>query len=276
MCFSNNAMVWSIQREFSTVHACVGARVPQPLCGLYPLLVSLSHSLYISDLFSFPLACFFSLHPSLFFFVSFFLSSLLFLSLACSHSLSVCVCSFTPACVGMLVVSSHETVPTEQFQKLSHEQHRIQHSGEYTYPKWFIPNTLKYYVLLHDISDGDEKRFGSHAPVYTQIIHFTSGRITPPCVVFPNVIPYFNELKHLLHRADSIYEDMKQRYGTQCCYLLKINSGTGAAGPDEQMPDPWSQYLQKNHIYSSVSPPATFWHWHAFLRLKGIFQCFST
>ncbi|KAM9435851.1 trafficking protein particle complex subunit 8 isoform 1-T1 [Clarias gariepinus] len=109
----------------------------------------------------------------------------------------------------MLVVSSNEPTPTEQFQKLSQEQHRIQHSGEYTYPKWFIPNTLKYYVLLHDISDGDEKR------------------------------------------ADSIYEDMKQRYGTQCCYLLKINSGTGAAGPDEQMPDPWSQYLQKNHIYSS-------------------------
>ncbi|TSK58116.1 Trafficking protein particle complex subunit 8 [Bagarius yarrelli] len=110
---------------------------------------------------------------------------------------------------GMLVVSSQESVPTEQFQKLSQEQHRIQHSGEYTHPKWFIPNTLKYYVLLHDISDGDEKR------------------------------------------ADSIYEDIKQRYGTQCCYLLKINSRTGAAGPDEQMPDPWSQYLQKNHIYSA-------------------------
>ncbi|XP_027035371.2 trafficking protein particle complex subunit 8 isoform X1 [Tachysurus fulvidraco] len=109
----------------------------------------------------------------------------------------------------MLVVSSQESVPTEQFQKLSQEQHRIQHSGDYTYPKWFIPNTLKYYVLLHDISDGDEKR------------------------------------------ADSIYEDMKQRYGTQCCYLLKINSGTGAARPDEQMPDPWSQYLQKSPIYSS-------------------------
>ncbi|XP_060773598.1 trafficking protein particle complex subunit 8 isoform X2 [Neoarius graeffei] len=109
----------------------------------------------------------------------------------------------------MLVVSSHDPVPTEQFQKLSQEQHRIQHSGDYTYPKWFIPNTLKYYVLLHDITDGEEKR------------------------------------------ADSIYEDMKQRYGTQCCYLLKINSGTGAAGPDEQMPDPWSQYLHKNHFSSS-------------------------
>ncbi|XP_066533154.1 trafficking protein particle complex subunit 8 isoform X2 [Hoplias malabaricus] len=109
----------------------------------------------------------------------------------------------------MLVVSSREAVPTEQFLKLSQEQHRIQHSGEYTYPKWFIPNTLKYYVLLHDISDGDEQR------------------------------------------ADSVYEDMKQRYGTQGCYLLKINSRTVAAGPDEQMPDPWSQYLQKTNIHSA-------------------------
>lgn len=108
----------------------------------------------------------------------------------------------------MLVVSSREAVPTEQFLKLSQEQHRIQHSGEYTHPKWFIPNTLKYYVLLHDISDGDEQR------------------------------------------ADSVYEDMKQRYGTQGCYLLKINSRTDAAGPDEQMPDPWSQYLQKTNLHS--------------------------
>ncbi|XP_062858255.1 trafficking protein particle complex subunit 8 isoform X2 [Trichomycterus rosablanca] len=108
----------------------------------------------------------------------------------------------------MLVVSSREAAPTDQFAKLSQEQHRIQHNGEYNYPKWFIPNTLKYYVLLHDISEGDEKR------------------------------------------ADTIYEDMKQRYGTQCCYLLKINSRTDAPGPDEQMPDPWSQYLNKNHIHS--------------------------
>ncbi len=56
------------------------------------------------------------------------------------------------------MVSSREAVPTEQFLKLSQEQHRIQHSGEYTHPKWFIPNTLKYYVLLHDISEGDEQR----------------------------------------------------------------------------------------------------------------------
>uniref|UniRef100_A0A674PQB4 Trafficking protein particle complex subunit 8 n=1 Tax=Takifugu rubripes TaxID=31033 RepID=A0A674PQB4_TAKRU len=58
----------------------------------------------------------------------------------------------------LLVVSSTEAVPLEQFLKLSQEQHRIQHSGEYTNPKWFIPNTLKYYVLLHDMSEGNEER----------------------------------------------------------------------------------------------------------------------
>ncbi|XP_008113117.1 trafficking protein particle complex subunit 8 isoform X3 [Anolis carolinensis] len=106
----------------------------------------------------------------------------------------------------MLVVSSSEPEPVEQFLKLSQEQHRIQHSNEYSYPKWFIPNTLKYYVLLHDVSAGEEQR------------------------------------------ADSVYEEMKQRYGTQGCYLLKINSRGSNRGADEQIPDPWSQYLQKNII----------------------------
>nr|XP_033789660.1 trafficking protein particle complex subunit 8 isoform X3 [Geotrypetes seraphini] len=41
---------------------------------------------------------------------------------------------------------------------------------------------------------------------------------------------------------------MKQRYGTQGCYLLKINSRTSNRGTGEQIPDPWSQYLQKNNI----------------------------
>ncbi|KAM3619618.1 uncharacterized protein V6R79_010941 [Siganus canaliculatus] len=108
----------------------------------------------------------------------------------------------------LLVVSSTEAVPAEQFLKLSQEQHRIQHGGEYTNPKWFIPNTLKYYVLLHDMSEGDEQR------------------------------------------ADTVYEDMKQRYGSQGCYLLKINSRTFSAEDDEQIPDPWSQYLHKNNPHS--------------------------
>ncbi|XP_069587351.1 trafficking protein particle complex subunit 8 isoform X3 [Ranitomeya imitator] len=111
----------------------------------------------------------------------------------------------------MLVVSSHEPEPVDQFLKLSQEQHRIQHSNDYSYPKWFTPNTLKYYVLLHDVSGGDEKR------------------------------------------ADSVYEEMIQRYGTQGCYLLKINSRASSKGADEQIPDPWSQYIQKNSIHSQDS-----------------------
>ncbi|KAL0164231.1 hypothetical protein M9458_039984, partial [Cirrhinus mrigala] len=50
--------------------------------------------------------------------------------------------------------------------------------------------------------------------------------------------------------ADTVYEDMKQRYGTQGCYLLKINSRSGSTGADEQMPDPWSQYLHKTSIHN--------------------------
>ncbi|XP_057554408.1 trafficking protein particle complex subunit 8 isoform X5 [Hippopotamus amphibius kiboko] len=111
----------------------------------------------------------------------------------------------------MLVASSSEAEPVEQFSKLSQEQHRIQHNNDYSYPKWFIPNTLKYYVLLHDVSAGDEQR------------------------------------------AESIYEEMKQKYGTQGCYLLKINSRTPNRASDEQIPDPWSQYLQKNSIQNQES-----------------------
>ncbi|XP_023365983.1 trafficking protein particle complex subunit 8 isoform X4 [Otolemur garnettii] len=111
----------------------------------------------------------------------------------------------------MLVASSSEAEPVEQFSKLSHEQHRIQHNSDYSYPKWFIPNTLKYYVLLHDVSAGDEQR------------------------------------------AESIYEEMKQKYGTQGCYLLKINSRASNRASDEQIPDPWSQYLQKNSIQNQDS-----------------------
>uniref|UniRef100_A0A671Y141 Trafficking protein particle complex subunit 8 n=1 Tax=Sparus aurata TaxID=8175 RepID=A0A671Y141_SPAAU len=128
----------------------------------------------------------------------------------------------------LLVVSSTEAVPVEQFLKLSQEQHRIQHSGEYTNPKWFIPNTLKYYVLLHDMSEGDEQR------------------------------------------ADAVYEDMKQRYGSQGCYLLKMNTRSFSAEGDEQIPDPWSQYLQRNILHTQVRTAAS--STYTIERLRGLVE----
>lgn len=56
-----------------------------------------------------------------------------------------------------------------------------------------------------------------------------------------------------LFRADTLYEDMKQRYGPQGCYLLKINSRTVSTEEDEQIPDPWSQYLQRNYLHNQVN-----------------------
>lgn len=81
------------------------------------------------------------------------------------------------------MVSSSEAVPFEQFLKLSQEQHRIQHSGEYTNPKWFIPNTLKYYVLLHDISEGDEQRYELLA-AHTLVLH---SRLMPSIIIFSDL-----------------------------------------------------------------------------------------
>ncbi|XP_015224893.1 PREDICTED: trafficking protein particle complex subunit 8-like isoform X2 [Cyprinodon variegatus] len=51
---------------------------------------------------------------------------------------------------------------------------------------------------------------------------------------------------------------MKQRYGPQGCYLLKINSRSSSPEEGEQIPDPWSQYLHKQNPRNqdSVEPAA--------------------
>lgn len=65
LCFSNNTMVWSIQGEFSTVHACIRSRVPQPLCGLYPLLVLINPHAHLSSPLFFILLCVLGKNPVL-------------------------------------------------------------------------------------------------------------------------------------------------------------------------------------------------------------------
>lgn len=57
----------------------------------------------------------------------------------------------------------------------------------------------------------------------------------------------------LVFRAEMDYEDIKQRYGSQVCYLLKINSRTSAPEDGEQIPDPWSKYLLRNDLPHQVS-----------------------
>jgi len=58
----------------------------------------------------------------------------------------------------IFAVSTCSTNPVEQLRTLSANQHRHQHEKAGSYPTYFCPNILKYYVLVHDsysaIDDG--------------------------------------------------------------------------------------------------------------------------
>ena len=55
----------------------------------------------------------------------------------------------------LLVVSSSHPNPLEEFSKLSQHQNFMQHNNQQAPIRWMTPNTLKYYVLLHDNSNAD-------------------------------------------------------------------------------------------------------------------------
>lgn len=60
------------------------------------------------------------------------------------------------ACV--FVVSSSHADPMDQFQKLTQQQSCQQHQQPNKLPRWFCPNIIRYYLLLHDVSDGDQSK----------------------------------------------------------------------------------------------------------------------
>uniref|UniRef100_A0A7E4V638 Trafficking protein particle complex subunit 8 n=1 Tax=Panagrellus redivivus TaxID=6233 RepID=A0A7E4V638_PANRE len=70
----------------------------------------------------------------------------------------------------LFVVSAEEEDPLSSLAKLVQQQNHQQHgsgaasdgtpigAAHCTPPRWFLPNTLKAYVLLHDVSTGDEAK----------------------------------------------------------------------------------------------------------------------
>ncbi|XP_013382686.1 trafficking protein particle complex subunit 8-like isoform X2 [Lingula anatina] len=58
----------------------------------------------------------------------------------------------------MFIVSSSNPDPMDQFAKLSQQQHQQQHQSPTKPPKWFSPNTFKYFVLVHDVAEGEESK----------------------------------------------------------------------------------------------------------------------
>uniref|UniRef100_A0A1I7ZCP8 Trafficking protein particle complex subunit 8 n=1 Tax=Steinernema glaseri TaxID=37863 RepID=A0A1I7ZCP8_9BILA len=101
----------------------------------------------------------------------------------------------------MFVVSAHEPNPLGELSRLVQLQYAQQHGNSDNTlgprhcadPKWFIPNILKYYVLLYDISVGGDD----------------------------------------CSAAKATFESMCKTYGEKNCYFLRINSGQdGASLPD--------------------------------------------
>jgi hypothetical protein len=68
----------------------------------------------------------------------------------------------------IFVISADEEDPIGELTKLIQQQHTQQHGGAESAniigpahcapPKWFLPNILKYYVVLHDIAEGNEEK----------------------------------------------------------------------------------------------------------------------
>ncbi|KAK8399491.1 hypothetical protein O3P69_003521 [Scylla paramamosain] len=60
------------------------------------------------------------------------------------------------ACI--VVVASTSDNPMDQLNRLSQYLHQQLHQTPARFPKWFSPNILKFFVLLHDVSAGDLSR----------------------------------------------------------------------------------------------------------------------
>jgi len=58
----------------------------------------------------------------------------------------------------MFVVSSSHADPMEEFSRLTQQQHAQQHQQQHKLPKWFSPNILRYYVLVHDVTEQAEAK----------------------------------------------------------------------------------------------------------------------
>lgn len=57
-----------------------------------------------------------------------------------------------------MVVSTSHLDPMDAFAKLVHQQALQQQQSPSKPPKWFMANIYKYFVLLHDVTEGEESK----------------------------------------------------------------------------------------------------------------------
>lgn len=68
-------------------------------------------------------------------------------------------CTILHQCPGLFVVSSGHSDPITAFNTLSSNQHQQQTQFPTKMPRWFCPGILKYYVLLHDVVEGEDAKY---------------------------------------------------------------------------------------------------------------------
>ena len=59
---------------------------------------------------------------------------------------------------GVMVVSTSHLDPMDAFAKLVQQQNLQQQQSPVKLPKWFMANIYKYFVLLHDVTEGEESK----------------------------------------------------------------------------------------------------------------------
>jgi len=60
---------------------------------------------------------------------------------------------------GIMVVSTSHLDPMDAFAKLVQQQNLQQQQSPVKLPKWFMTNIYKYFVLLHDVTEGEESKY---------------------------------------------------------------------------------------------------------------------
>lgn len=116
---------------------------------------------------------------------------------------------FLNHCLGcVFVVSSGHSDPLSMFNSLVNQQSTQQTQNPSKIPRWFCPGTLRYYVLLHDVIEGEDAK----ADAIYQSMKSTFGA---------NVCHLLNVNSRSIHTAESLKTD-------------------------NNLPDPWSQFLNKS------------------------------
>ena len=56
----------------------------------------------------------------------------------------------------------------DAFVSLKNKQ--VEMAREKAYPKWFTPHVFLYYLLLHDVTSGEEERYDSMQPCFVVLV----------------------------------------------------------------------------------------------------------